>query len=403
MKFIFSFAIKNIFRNKKRSIITLIAIMAAVIVSVFSQGFADGTMNDLMSNYINYETGYIRIITKNYLDRERFFPVNEFIEDPNAITSTLNNIPDIIKTEQRIRFGLMVGEGENTVNGVGVGVDLMKTSIPLKKHLIKGKIFSAGLFIGEGLAKKLNVKIGDKLLLASKTSEGGLNGIKLKIKGIFRFNITYYDDFFFFIDLKSAQKLLKMGKGVSEILLYAKNYKSVPEILPKIRSKLKDRFVVQSFQEQIGSLWNMFRLEKYVMFFFEIIILILASFVIVNTMMQSVFERLNEIGTLKSLGMPDNSILLDFTIEGGIIGLFGGILGGILGYLLTILMSKYGIDYKVAMEGTSLPFSYIWRTTPELLFSIIIAIAAGIISTIAAIFPAKYAKKLTAAETLREN
>ena len=403
MKFIFSFALRNVLRNKKRGIITIIAIVVAVIISIFSQGFTEGMLKDLISNYTNYETGHIRITTKKYLERERFFPVNEAINSPDLIINKLKDVPDITGIEERIKFGLLMGEGENTVNCIGEGVDLLNTNIPLKKNLVAGELSNKGLYIGRGLAKKLGVRVGSKLLIATKTSEGGLNGIKLKVKGIFKFSISFFDDNFFFLDLFNARKLLKMKSSTSEILVYLKSYKSVDKILPLIKEKLSDDTLsVEPFYKQMGAFWNMFKIEKYVMFFFVILILILASFVIVNTLMQAVFERIREIGTLKSLGMTDKSIMLNFTIEGGILGLIGGILGAILGYLITLFMSKHGISYGSAMEGVNIPMTYVMKTTPQISFSIITMIAAFFISTIAAIFPARYAKKLTPAETLRD-
>ncbi|MCD6577959.1 ABC transporter permease [bacterium] len=403
MKFIFSFALRNVLRNKKRGIITIIAIVVAVMISIFAQGFMEGMLKDLISNYTNYETGHIRITTKKYLERERFFPVNEYIGSPASIINKLKNIHGIVGIEERIKFGLLMGEGGNTVNCIGEGVDLLNTRIPLKKNLINGNLSNNGLYIGQGLAKKLGVGVGSTLLIATKTSEGGLNGIKLEVRGIFKFSISFFDDNFFFLDLFNARKLLKMKISTPEVLIYLKSYKSVDKILPLIKENLADNtLAAQPFYTQMGSFWNIFKIEKYIMFLFVILILILASFVIINTLMQSVFERIREIGTLKSLGMTDENIMLNFTVEGGVLGLIGGILGAIVGYLITVLMSKYGISYAGAMEGVNLPMTYVMKTSPQLSFSLITMIATFLISTIAAIFPARYAKKLTPAETLRD-
>src|SRR5208283_5169795 len=96
-------------------------------------------------------------------------------------------------------------------------------------------IIGHGIYIGDILARNLDIKIGEKLLLATKTSEGGLNGIKLPVEGIFHFGVTEMDRDFFFVDISDAKKLLKTGDEVSEIYVFTKKNEYSEKAAERIR------------------------------------------------------------------------------------------------------------------------------------------------------------------------
>jgi putative ABC transport system permease protein len=271
----------------------------------------------------------------------------------------------------------------------------------LKKKLISGKVTESGIYIGYRLAEKLKVKQGEELLLAAKTSEGGLNGIKLKIEGVFSFGMNY-DKKFFYINLKDARKLLKIYNGTTEIYIFAHEFGLIDKINTEVQKILPAGIIVQTFQEQLGDLYSTMEKSKSIYAFIEFLILFLASFVIINTMMMAIFERLREIGTLKALGMTDRELFLNFTCEGMIIGAIGGLLGATVGFLIIFTLSKQGIDMTSQMKSIDWPIEHIFKPKVEFIDLVVAALISIVVPALSAMIPARYARKLMPAEALRK-
>lgn len=328
-----NFAFRNVLRNKKRTLLTASAIFFASIIVVFAQGWMNGIFDMFLNNTMKYQTGSLKITTESFVKREKFIPVDEIIADSDPLIEQIRKIKGVRSVEERIRFGIILGRDEKTVFAFGMGTDLKNTVLNLKDRIIEGGIEDSGIYIGMNLARKLGVKMGDELLLATQTSEGGLNGIKLPIKGIFRFRVAIFDSQMFFVGIGDAKKLLKIKDGTTEIYVFSGDENNTPFIRAEIKKILPGGIMVRNVKDQLGNMYDFLTMGKFIFYFIEGLIIFLASFVVINTMMMAIFERLREIGTLKAMGFTDGDIQLNFIMEGSIIGTIGGFAGSILGML----------------------------------------------------------------------
>ena len=398
----FKLAIRNVFRNKKRSLFTALSIFCAAVIVALSEGWTRGTLDMYLRGFIRYQYGNVRVVNKDYLKRERFFPVDTLIDNSNALVKKIASVPDVRKVEERVRFGLLLGNGDLSEPAMGMGLDLTNSDLNIGKKLKTGTLSPRGVYVGNGLAKKLKIHTGQDLLVVTKTSEGGLNGVKLPVKGIFHFGVKMMDDRFFFMDLKDVKKLLRLHNSTTEIYVFTKHNDQSDSVRDKIKAFLPKYVIAQTFEEEMGNFYQLFKLSGAVMWFFEALILFLASFVIVNTMMMAIFERLQEIGTLKAIGYTDGELFTNFTIEGAIIGALGGIPGAVVGYLLVLLMSHTGFDMGPYMSNVDMPLESMVYPTANVMVLVVSMVLSIIIPALAAMWPARYAKKLTPAEALRK-
>jgi putative ABC transport system permease protein len=248
----------------------------------------------------------------------------------------------------------------------------------------------------------LGIQQGDKILLVTRTSEGGLNGIKLPVAGFFRLGMPAYDKGFFFLSLDNAKQLLKLEGMSTEILVFKDRRTKDETVISSIRKILAPGLIVQSPEDQLGSYFGLLKASKVMYNLFMLFILFLASFVVVNTMMMSVLERVKEIGMLKALGMTDRELAINFTLEGGIIGGIGGVLGTVLGAVFVGVLSQTGVDMTDAVHGLDIPLESVIRpqiSLGEILYCLISSI---IVPAFASMIPAQYVKKFTPAEALRK-
>lgn len=398
---IFKFAFRNVLRNKKRSFLTAMTIFFAAIVVGLAQSWINGLLGVYIQNFIKYQTGHIRITTEEFTNREKFIPVDELIYDSNELIKKLKKEKGIGSIEERIRFGILLGKGNTTTDAMGMGIDLENNGFALKEKLDSGKITHSGIYLGYKLAKKMGVNLGQELLLATKTSEGGLNGIKLRIEGIFKMGMQF-DNKNFFISIEDAKKLLKIHNASTEIFIFLDNIKETETMASKLGKIIPSGIVAETYKKQLGEFYSMIESSKAIYAFIEALILFLASFAIINTMMMAIFERIREIGTLKAMGMTDLELFLNFTCEGAILGATGGILGALVGSIIIMIVSYYGINMTEQLQTLDMPIEYILRPAIEIK-NIFIAIGISIIvPSLAAMIPARHVKKMMPAEALRK-
>ncbi len=398
----FKFAFKNVFRNSRRSLLTAASIFTGAIVIALMIGILNGFLDNFDSNYVDYQTGNLKVTTKDYVKYEKFLPVDETMTGADQLADKIKKIPGVDTVEERIRFGILLGNDQNTVPAFGIGADLNSPRLDLSNKIIKpGSLEKEGLYLGYTLAGKLNLKAGDQILLATKTTYGGLNGIKVRVKGLLSFGVGMFDSKFFYLDMANARKLLKMQDLDTEVLVFTKRDYSIPEVQGKISAILPEPDTVRNIEEQVGGLYDLLQTARYIYYFFDLMVILLASFVIISTMMQAVFERMREIGTLKAMGMTDRDIFNSFTLEGAIIGTIGALPGGVLGYLIVLSLSVTGLSFEQA-KNMDLPFNFVVRPYIGIDVLIIAILAAVIISSLAAMIPARSAGKLMPAEALRK-
>ncbi|MBN1499028.1 MAG: ABC transporter permease [Spirochaetes bacterium] len=397
-------AFKNIFRNKKRTSLTLLSVFFAAMVVGLAQGWANGIINTMISNMTKYQTGDIRITDENFLKREKFLPVDNLIPDSARLQSDLKKLDGVKSVEERMRFAILLGKGEKSESTIGYGLDLNESVLKVKDKLSgENKVIKpGGVYMGYRLAEKLDIKEGDEILIAVQSSEGGLNGLKLRVNGLVKMNVSVLDKKAFFMSIETASDLLKINDASTEIYVFLKDRKTVNTMVDTVSKILPDGVKAESYITQLGELYVTLDAGKVFYVFIEIMIMLLGSFVIINTLMMAIYERMREIGTLKSIGFTNRQLFWNFTLEGSIIGAIGGTIGAFSGYLIIVLLSVTGINLETMFSGMDAPLEYIVYPELSIIQPFIAAAVCIVIPAIASMFPSRLINKIMPAEALRK-
>jgi lipoprotein-releasing system permease protein len=220
---------------------------------------------------------------------------------------------------------------------------------------------------------------------------------KFKIVGIFESGMYEYDSSFLYISLKNAQDFINMPGVVTGIEVKTDDIYRVKEIASGIVRDLGYSYWTKDWMEMNRNLFAALKLEKITMFVILILIIMVAAFNIVSTLIMVVMEKNKDIAILKSMGATASSIMKIFIIEGLVVGVVGTLLGTIGGYALGFLLSEYKF-IKLPSDVyyiSTLPFRI------DSLDSILIAISAIGISFLATLYPSWQASRLLPAEALR--
>jgi lipoprotein-releasing system permease protein len=259
-----------------------------------------------------------------------------------------------------------------------------------------------GVFIGKELAQNLGVMLDDTVVVVSPTGVLAPMGLgppmkKFKIKGIFDSGMYEYDTSLAYISLKSAQKFLNMGDAVSGVELKVRDLYGVKEISRKVQKELGFPFWTKDWMQMNRSLFAALKLERTVMFIILVLIVLVAAFGIVSSLIMVVMEKNKDIAILKSMGATARSIMRVFILEGLIIGVVGTALGLIGGYAICRILAAY--------QFISLPRDVYYISHLPVKMSgmdfLLIALAALGISFLATLYPSWQASKLDPAEALR--
>ena len=424
-----SIAFKNLGRHKVKTILTSSAIIISIGLFIFMDALLYGMDIDSRRNLINYETGAAKIYSKAYFEKKDELPMYESYGDYEPIIKKLNEqaynaapravfVGSLLSVDQELPFIL-------------IGIDPQKENTVFKYHKFleqDSRFVQNGQFkiiIGVKGAKKLNVGIGDKVRLSTtidiKDEKGKIKHIHqlidMSIGGIVNSpnpktngNIAYLP-----LDILQDEQGIMLEGKITEICIRKKGAKEEnltsedeqPEkIKEKLGSLLPDNLTLVSWKEDAKDFLAITRTKTVGNKFLIMMLFLLATIGISNTMLMAIFERTKEIGMLRALGMVDNQIFRLIVYEAGLIGLIGSMIGMILGVIGTYFVVKYGIDYTNILEQMDLDdfgyriigiFKGAWN--PK---TIIACVFAGpIIAAITAMFPARKAVKMQVVDALR--
>ncbi|MGM0421088.1 MAG: ABC transporter permease [Bacillota bacterium] len=417
MKYILSIALRNLRRHKLRTLLSISAIIIAVVIGIFYRSILLGYTESTINNYIHMQTGHVRLVDQEYARRERvlslFHPVDGFTgEGVSEMIGTLEKEDQIAGALPRIKFGASYPREEEMTHMLGLGIDTNKESefTDFHNQLNQGRMPTSDnreIAIGSGLLAELDYEVGDRITFIYTTSFNSLQGSTFTITGEIKTNVSHFDNNIFLIPLNQAQEILDMPEQATELLLFTQDREDDRELIGQVNSILKarggaEKYQLSSWRDAGGIIQWLLAYQRIILFVMAGIVF-LASLVIINTLIMVIKERTREIGTMAALGLSGREIILLFTAEGAFMGILGSLIGSIIGGTLTAYTSQVGIDFGEVMEamGDSLINTVVYPTFS--LENLLVAFLVGVIvSTLACVIPARRAAQVEPYEAMRD-
>lgn len=421
MGFIIRFALKNIWRYKRRTIITFSAISIGIVFFVFLDSMLRGFYYDSLRNFIDYESAHVKVYNKEFyaeMEDEGFLPLSKGIDNYEELEKRLK-VDDVVMAPRITFSATLVNEnigGERPFTVIGIDSEKDRKVYSLSDAMLSGKVDDLkagenGIIIGRIGAQKMEVDLGDTLTILTRTRNETYQAISVDVVGILDSPNPNINRTVAYISLDIADLDLEMEGSVTEIGFRAKS-DDVNNLSLELTDKLESAGLsqLQAFSwKELGKDWLTLHKSKMAgTYFIIVVVFVIAAVGIINTMLMSVFERVKEIGMMRALGMNDREILWSFIFEGGAIGFLGACLGVFMGLILNSYLVYHGIDwsalgknmadidigYRVVMnvmKGVWNPGAFIFAA----LFSII---APALIS----IYPSRKATKMAITQALRD-
>ncbi|MFA6233353.1 MAG: FtsX-like permease family protein [Bacteroidota bacterium] len=401
---LFTIAWRNVWRNRRRSQIVMVSIIVGVVAVMFNDGLSVGMVHQMLSNQIGSHVSHIQIHAKGFNDNR---VIQNYIHKPAAVEQALDHAKGVQHWSKRvITFGLL-SSAVNSSGGLIVGVDKHRepevTSI--RSSLISGSYLSGKpheVVIGRRLADRLKVDIGDKVVGMASALNGDVGSDLFRVVGIFETVSSDFDKMYMFTSLENAQNMLELSGNVLEYAIIVDDISQVVSITSALRRELGAEYEVLSYIDLLPLLVAQVEMYNKTMYIIYLIIGLAMVFGIINTMLMSVFERIQEFGVLMAIGMKNSYVFRMVMAEALLLSLLGTGIGLLLGIVLLLSLNATGINFSMFAEGLN-SFGVGAIIYPKLTINSIMSVVIIIPLTalLGSIYPALKATRLQPVNAIR--
>lgn len=402
---IVSISWRNVWRNKLRSSVIIIATTLGICAGIFSAAFYQGMADQRITKAIKNELSHIQIHTSDFRNSAE---IKDFIPEANDLRREISALDGVVGVSNRIVIVSMIASAE-TGSGVkimGIKPEEEREVSDMWQKVEEGDYFENGkknqVLIGRKLAEKLKVKLNSKLVITLLDIDNNITYGAFRVCGIFNTLNNIYDETNVFVKYDDLVRLINIPDGAGhEIAILLKNNDLVDDVKGEVVKKAGG-FDVMTWLELSPEMSYLTSAMDIMIYVFIIIILLALLFGIINTMLMVVLERVKEIGMLMAVGMNKLRIFLMILLETVFLSITGGIIGVITGTLITNYFETRPINLAMWADAyTDLgydPFVYTSLSTALIINVTAMVLATGVL---ASIYPAYKALQNDPSEALR--
>ena len=400
---------RNIWRNPRRTLLTIAAIAFASMILVFMLSFQLGCYETMINTAVKISTGHLQIQAQGYLKDKKMRLV---IKDPDKVAKFLDTVKGIDNYTFRTNGFALVSSDKRTYGVVVTGIDPLKEAnvSSIKSLIRKGRYLQEddeyAALIGELLSNNLKVDINDEITILGQGRDGSIAAAVLTIKGIFNSGIDEFDRNVIMMGLKGFQEIFSMGTSVHEAVITADSLGDVSMIKQNIQNnfltiKGDESLAVPDWMEIMPGLVQGIQMDLVSGIIMYIILVIVVAFSIFNTFLMAILERTREFGVMMAIGTSPSRITKLVMFESICMTIVGIVLGIIIGSLVTLYFQKHGI-FIAGTEDILKEYGIPERLYPRL--SLISAVAGPLvvflITFVSSVFPALRIRKLKPVEAM---
>lgn len=409
---IIKIATRNLQRYKRRTLLTSILITLGVMAVLLFISISGSFKSMMIGQITDSMLGHLQIHAKGYLASIDNLPLNRNLKGKQIgkAKKILDQNPWVEAYSMRIKLGAMFSNYNETtnirLNAVNPEQE-MKTSPLLADRIIEGKkeglLAKGEIVIPELIAKGMKVKVGDSIVIIATNKDGSVNGQSFVVSGIME-GISGPGGRDGYIHMADAKSLLRMEDSeISEIAVRLKNMDKLPVVMQELKSTLgtlvnkKDKpvFEIHSW-DKLAPFSKVANMIDLMTLFIKVMLVAIVLVSIMNVMIMSVYERINEIGTIAAIGTRPGKIMALFMTEGLLLGVLGTLIGLALSLLAILGMNLYGISFDFGRQQDLLLAPTI--STSDIIMVVVIVIAVAVIGSLQ---PAWKAAKMDPIDALR--
>ncbi|MFH1379520.1 MAG: FtsX-like permease family protein [bacterium] len=397
-------AFRNIFRQKRRTILTLLTMIGGFTLAAISIGWSDGTYSRIIDMFTRNQLGHIQIHYDDYADKPTIYKT---IKDYKRIGTLIKEINGVFAWSPRI-YAAGLGSVKEKSTGVRIiGIDplLENKATNFDKKISRGKNLSQTadhtVLIGKGLAKILKAEVSDYIALVSQGADGSIANDLYEIIGIIDSGDPLIDRMSCYMHIDDAQELFVLYNGVHEMVIVLDKVKQVKEYTAKIVDAVNNnKLSVEPWQVFAKEFYQAMKADQKGMWITLCIIILIVAIGVLNTVLMAVLERRREYGLLKAVGTRPNQILSLVIYEVVIMAVISVIIASMISVILNYVLSLYGIPLPETFTYGGMQFNTMYSEINARSFYIP-AVTVLLSAVCVGLFPAWGAARVDPAHAMR--
>ncbi len=350
----------NLWRNKNRTLISMAAVFFAVVLSTVLTALSDGAFDNMVKNVVSYYTGYIQIHRQGYWDDQT---LENTILNTQPLQDSIYSAPGVIELAPRLESFSLAASGDVTRGVLVVGTDPEKENLAtgLKSKLTQGKYLdsqSNEVLLCEGLAKRLNLNVGDTILLIGQGYHGATAAGKYAVSGLIHYGAPDLNDRMLFMSLNEAQHLYSAEGLITTYVLLLDQSEELNETASLLRKLLSSHYEVMTWEEIMPELKQHIDTDTGNSKIFLGFLYVLVAMGIFGTMLMMMIERSYELGMLLAIGMKKYKMIILLVSESILTVMVSCLIGMICSIPLVYYLNIHPIRLTGELEKTYERFGF---------------------------------------------
>lgn len=402
---------RNVARNRRRSVLNILALSVGMTMMIAALGWVRGYFTTLYTGMMAFDTGQAQILHRDYLQEERRVPLDLVVEHHEELrTLLMARYPEIQEAGGRIHYTVEVGNGREYLPMIGRAVDPDREQAitTTREYLVSGHYLTAGepgVLIGAVAARRLGVSAGDTVFLRVRDRYGAPNTTVHSVAGVFHFGYPLFDRNLLLSDLAETRDFLRIGHdGVTHLVLRLTPGSHPERTARRLAEDLPLHLEAYPWQRFARTMIAAVEADRGAFLLFTGILFLLSLLGIRNSMSMVVRERSREIGTMRAIGLKKRRLMALLLSESIFLALVAALVSWVVGGALAAYVQFHGFDIASALpDDLPIPFGdrfYGDYRLVDFLISTGFGVSAALLGTL---IPARRALRLRPADTLRRD
>jgi putative ABC transport system permease protein len=342
------FAVQNTLRNRRRSLVTVSIAALGTAAILLGGGFALYTYESLAEAAAR-DSGHLVLAKPDQFTRDEETPLQHGLDNAAALRASLLTDPEVNAVLPKVEFSGLISNGDKSTVMIATGID-PDAEFRVKGTFLtvtEGSVLTSGasepeVMLGNALARSLKAKPGSSLTLLASTTEGALNAMDVRVKGVFSTGVPELDKRLVYTDIATAQKLLNTQR-VSSLGVFLNRMEATLPAQQRLAAA-NPTLTVQTWMDQALFYRAVRALYNRIFGALGLIIGVIVVFVVTNAMAMAIIERTREIGTLRTLGTLPGQLMRTLALEGMVLGGVGALVGAMVSTAMSLLLYVVRID-----------------------------------------------------------
>ncbi len=405
-------ALRHLMRNRRRTILTLLAVLLPVYFLVFMFGFTNAVISDMFETATRIDTGHLQV---RHIEKRGMGSAIPLMRNPDDVVATLDTLDAIEWRTVRLDLPALasVDNRSQTIYVQGVIPEEVEPISNIANMMVEGSYLrsgSTGAVIGEELADLLSVGVGDGFVVLGAHPETGIGVLELPVVGIYKAPVVEMGRTVVHVTLETARQLARTPNAATAVIARVagvtgvRDLEEIDTVVAALQAQLPVDLEVLDWRSLAPQLEGYLRVLSPILAVMAVIFFALGALVVLNTIYLSVMERTRELGLILSLGSSRGRVIRMILVEAGVIAVIGAVYGALIGVGLVWIVEAFG---GIPMPGSAAEFMRIVGISPALHMMIrwpqvvVSAVSMAIVAVAAAWFPAYRASKLEPVEAMR--